>query len=37
MKVTGERDNFAIHGLNYYQTAFELFREGPRAIAGGGV
>lgn len=28
MRVTGERDHFAIHGLDYYRTAFELLRPG---------
>lgn len=26
MIVTGERDHFAVHGENYYRTAFELFK-----------
>lgn len=26
MRKTGERDHFAIHGADYYRTAFELFR-----------
>lgn len=26
MIVTGERDHFAVHGANYYRTAYELFK-----------
>ena len=26
MQLTGERDHFAIHGANYYRTAFELLK-----------